>query len=433
MPPEKPTSFDETIIAPASAPGSAARGILRLSGPKSVQSLRELFEPMVEGQTENRIVSGSFFPWDRRRPVPATIFYWPKGHGYTGEESLEIHTVGSPPVLDAMIAAICRNGNIRLAKPGEFTMRAFLSGRIDLTQSEAVLGVIEATTDAALDTALDQLAGGLAKPLQKLRRELLDMLVRLEAGFDFAGEDVEFVSVSEIRQLLETASEHIESLRRKMTGRHLSGTKPRIVLLGPPNAGKTTLFNQLLGMERGIVSPTPGTTRDYLEEEWIVDGIPCILIDTAGLDGETRNEIDVAAQESSSTVAATADLILYCLETGTSNSEVDAVKSDAQRTLLVRTKGTTTADDIRSEIATRLRNSFFSCEVVASTAVRCRESLDRASQALEFAQNLLDSAVDEALVAMEIRVALNAVGEVIGEVHTDDLLDGIFSRFCIGK
>ena len=427
------TEFDETIIAPASVSGRAARGILRLSGPQSVQALGKLFKPTFGGGSECRIVSGSFFPWDPQRPVPATIFYWPKGHGYTGEESLEIHTVGSPPILDAMIAAICSNENIRLANPGEFTMRAFLSGRIDLTQSEAVFGVIEATNDTALDTALDQLAGGLANPLRKLREELLDMLVRLEAGFDFVEEDIAFVSDSEIRRLLESALQQIEPIRCKMMSRRLNNAKPRIVLFGPPNAGKTTLFNQLLGSEQGIVSPTPGTTRDYLEADWEIDGIPCVLVDTAGLDAQPLHGIDAAAQEVSTRVVTDADLVLYCLETEPRESERRFIEADAQRVLLVRTKGTTTTDEIRREMTTRLRGSFFSCEVVASTAVRCRESLEQASRALESAQKLSEANADEALVASEIRVALNVLGEIVGVVHTDDLLDRIFSRFCIGK
>ena len=423
--------LDETIVAPATAPGSAFRGILRLSGPMSVQSLKELFKPTFEGTEEKRLASGKFFPWNRRCHVPVTIFFWPAGHGYTGEESLEIHTVGSPPILDAMIAAICRNGNVRLAKPGEFTMRAFLAGRIDLTQSEAVLGVIEAANDAALDTALDQLAGGLANPLRQLREELLDMLVRLEAGFDFAGEDVEFVSVAEIRKLLKTALTHTESIHRKMTGRRLNAAKPRIILVGAPNTGKTTLFNQLLGSERGIVSATPGTTRDYLEADWSIDGISCILVDTAGIDTEPQSDVDAVAQGLSTTAAADADLILYCYEKETVPDAFIGLHT--QRIIPVRTRGTTTLDEIRNEIATRLRESFFSGEMVASTAVRSRDSLERATSALETARSLLESNNDESLVASEIRVALNALGEIVGEVHTDDLLDRIFSRFCIGK
>ena len=436
MLPEKPiiTQFDETIIAPASAPGGAFRGILRLSGPLSVQALRELVEPTFDSGTENRIASASFFPWDRRRPVPVTIFYWPKGHGYTGEESLEIHTVGSPPIIDAIIAAICRNENVRLANPGEFTMRAFLAGRMNLTQSEAILGVIEATTDVALDTALNQLAGGIAKPIKELREQLFDILVRLEAGFDFAEENIEFVSVQEIRSILASALERTESIRHKMMGRRLSEAKPRIVLIGPPNAGKTTMFNRLLGSERGIVSPTPGTTRDYLEADWNVDGIPCVLVDTAGFGLQLQNDIDITEQKLS-TPAATADLILYCLEDGTesSKSEADGIPLDTQQILFIRPKGTASLGEIRNEITARLRESFFSFDVVASTALRCRESVERANLALENAQKLIDTAFDESFVASEIRVALNFLGEIVGEIHTDELLDGIFSRFCIGK
>ncbi len=432
---ETSIQFDETIVAQASAAGNAVRGILRLSGPKSVQSIQSIFEPVFHGATDSRIVDGSLFPWGQRQPVPATLFFWPQGHGYTGEESLEIHTVGSPPVLDATIAAICRSENVRLAKPGEFTMRAFLAGRIDLTQSEAVLGVIEATNDKSLSAALDQLAGGVATPLKMLREELFDMLARLEAGFDFADEDIEFVSDSEVRRLLDTATEHAGSIRRKMTGRRLIGTKPKIVVLGPPNAGKTTLFNRLLGEERGIVSPMPGTTRDYLEADWTVDGISCVLVDTAGICPQTVDDVDVAAQELSTTVAADADLIVFCCEEGTEPDAVDQrrIDEEPQRFFLLRTKGKTTLDEIHREIATRLRATCFSCDVVASTAARCGESLERAGRSLENARNLLDSAVDEALVASEVRVALDALGEIVGEVHTEDLLDRIFSRFCIGK
>ena len=432
MPTETPiiVQFDETIIATASASGGGARGILRLSGPESIQVLRELFAPTFRGGSESSIVCGSFFPWDRHRPVPVTLFFWPKGHGYTGEEAIEIHTVGSPPILEAMIAAICRSGNVRLATPGEFTMRAFLAGRIDLTQSEAVLGIIEATSDAALGTALDQLAGGIAMPLKELREALFDMLARLEAGFDFAEEDIEFVSVAEIRRLLESTSERMESIRRKMTGRRLNDAKPRIVLIGPPNAGKTTLFNELLGSERGIVSPMAGTTRDYLEADWCIDGIPCVLVDTAGLG---MRSVDASVQELSSTAAAAADLVLYCIETG-AEPNLNAFRQVAtERILLVPTKGTTTTEEVRTRIAARLRTSFLPCEVVASTAVRCCELLDRANQALDSARKLLDGLFDEVLVASEIRGALDALGEVVGDVHSDDLLNRIFSRFCIGK
>ena len=427
------TPLDETILAQASALGSAARGVIRLSGPLSSQSLGELFEPAFGDGSGSRIVSGLFFPWNRQRPVPATIFYWPEGHGYTGEESLEIHTVGSPPILEAIIAAILRNENIRLARPGEFTMRAFLSGRIDLTQSEAVLGIVEATNDAALDVALDQLAGGLANPIRKLREAILDTLVRLEAGFDFVEEDIQFVSGTELRLFLQSASDHVESIRRKMAARRLNGAKPRIVLFGPPNAGKTTLFNQLLGSDHGIVSSTPGTTRDYLEVDGEIDGIPCVLVDTAGIKTQPLHDIDAVAQELSAAAATEADIILYCLEAEPSESERRAIETDSQRILLVRTKGTTTLDEIHREIAARLRNSFFPCEVVASTAVRCRECLERVGHALENVRKLPDANIDEALVASEIRVALNALDEIVGEVYTDDLLDRIFSRFCIGK
>ncbi len=436
--------FDDTIIAQASAHGAAARGILRISGPGSVRSLQDVFEPKIQDCLECLVVHGRLHPWNDSTFVDATIFYWPKGHGYTGEESLEIHTVGSQPILDAIHATLISDKKIRLAKPGEFTMRAFLAGRLDLTQAEAVLGVIDAKSDEALETALDQLAGGVGNAMRRLRRELLDVLAHLEAGFDFSDEDIEFVSINELRRQLETALSDTKTISHRMKNRRLHTEKPRIVLFGPPNVGKTTLFNRLLGSDRGIVSPVPGTTRDYIEAEWTINAtnnrepgsrLACTLVDTAGIDEILDASPDVMAQHLAREVLADADLIVFCVEKegGLTREEERFVEANAGRLVLYRTKKTNDVENLRREIVDHLRRKFSSCDVVETTAVRCRDSLERAVQSLETGLGLLDPVSDESLVAAEIRVALNALGEIVGEVHTDDLLDAIFSRFCIGK
>lgn len=444
------TAVDETIVAKATAPGGAFRGIVRLSGPEALSSLDSLFEPGIRHSSLRQAVSGRLVPWGSRQPVPAKVFYWPQGRGYTGQETVEIHTIGSPPILDSLISKLCQNDQVRLARPGEFTLRAFLAGRLDLTQAEAVLGVIDAGNEKALKTALNQLAGGLASPLKQLRETLFETVAHLEARLDFAEEEIEFISLPQVRSILEEVLQGIEQLRHRMSGRGLAHEKPRIVLVGSPNVGKSTLFNALSGQDRAIVSPTAGTTRDYLETETSFDGLSCLLIDTAGFD-ETNalDRIDEAARHFSREALESADLILFCHEpetmpTGPTDPRQLDVRTKADQASLpedsvplavsaVTGRG---MDLLRRRIADRLRQKIVDSEAVPNTALRCRESLDQAVQSLERALRGLDSdetVFDEALLAGEIRIALNALGLVDGSVHTEDILDRIFSRFCIGK
>ncbi|MDR2706182.1 MAG: 50S ribosome-binding GTPase, partial [Planctomycetaceae bacterium] len=275
--------FEETIIAQSTARGAAIRGMIRINGPAAIASLRGLFEPELHAEPKPYVKTGNLLFWGNSRPIPAKIFYWSEGRGYTGQQSVEIHTLGSQPILDAIITAVVQSGNVRQARPGELTLRAFLSGRLDLTQAEAILGVIEAPTPNALKIALQQLAGGMSQPLKQIREKLIEMLAHLEAGLDFPEEEIEFISRSEIGLVLGEIRERLELLQHRMTHRGYSDERPKITLLGQPNAGKSTLFNTLLQTNQAIVSPIPGTTRDYLEAEIILDGLPCTLVDTAGI------------------------------------------------------------------------------------------------------------------------------------------------------
>ena len=210
---------------------------------------------------------------------------------YTGQPVVEIHTLGSPPLLEIVLRSICAAG-ARPAGPGEFTLRAFLAGRIDLTQAEAVLGVIDAGDRHELEIALGQLAGGLARPLHRLRNKLLDLLAQVEAGFDFADEDLAFITREELDRQLAEAESDAAAILRQVDSRHESSPGVRAVLVGRPNTGKSSLFNALAGDRAALVSDHPGTTRDYLTAELDLDGVKCQLIDTAGTgnEGERRGE-----------------------------------------------------------------------------------------------------------------------------------------------
>jgi tRNA modification GTPase len=536
--------LDDTIAAIASPPGGAARGIVRLSGlaveicleacfrgvadnvgvavalppPESLQpgggsktatptyclatSSPTNFPHILEGELH---LPGIF------SPLPCELYLWPAGRSYTGQEVAEFHTFGSPPLLEALLKTLCAAG-ARLAEPGEFTLRAFLSGRIDLTQAEAVLGVIDADDPRQLRTALGQLAGGLAGPLHQLRDELLELLAHLEAGFDFAEEDISFIATGQLERQLAAAAERVAELLEKMSSRNLAETATKAVLVGRPNAGKSSLFNALLDRSGALVSPTPGTTRDYLCAELDLDGVKCRLIDTAGIEtdllpspfgrgigdnshlslpnqrprfarypvgarkgagGEScgENDIDSAAQSAAREQHRQAAICIICID-------ADSVPDDWERerieqfdpasTLLALTKidkvGQVSNLSLSKELAARqvgnrsydfmatssvtgegidllraeLRQKILSLgngggDVVAGTAARCGESLRSAGERLRRARAFIAQSAGEEFVAGEIRLALEEIGRVAGAVYTDDVLNRIFSRFCVGK
>ena len=419
----------DTIIARASASGSAFRGIIRVSGQHAIDVVKTIAESPDKIVLDKGVVKQRSACLDARivlphfAPFPATLLLWQAGHSYTGDETVEIHTIGSPILLDAIMEALLFASDcVRLANPGEFTLRAFLSGRLDLAQAEAVLGVIDAASDVDLKTALHQLAGNVSAPLSAVRTLLFETLVQLEASLDFADEDVPAVSAEALQQTLTEAFEQMEQLRQQITHRGIDGDKPKIVLTGLPNVGKSTLFNKLAQRDAALVSPLAGTTRDYLEAEIDWQGIPVVLIDTAGIGSEALGELDESAQAKAREVLAQADVVIYCYE----DVSPTFVR---ENTIHFQTKTPNESlEPLIQEVATLLHRSS-PHGMLPNTALRCRETLISASDSLLRARELSDSA----LVALEIRNAVNQLGLIDGTIHTEDILDSIFSRFCIGK
>lgn len=414
---------NETIIAQSSAAGAGVRGIIRISGDKAVSCVRSIttndFSSTI-GKKENDcqlpFINYSHITIPGFPSFPVKLFIWRTGHSYTGEEIVEIHTVGSQVILNKITDSILSfNENVRLAKPGEFTLRAFLSGRLDLTQAEAVLGVIEAADTVGLKTALQQLAGNVATPLSETRTMLLNLLTEIEAGLDFAEEDIIFVEPETMRHILTKALRQIENLRKQIDRRSLQNEKPKVVLIGKPNTGKSTLFNKLLGTDSAIVSNIEGTTLDYLEGETVFGGIVCTLIDTEGTFSRSADDVRQPFLP---------DVFVYCYET-----EPEPI--NGTNVLYYQTKRKEESiDDLRSQIGQKLREpAVMQTAVLLNTALRCKEAAKLASEAIHRALEL----TDESLVALEVRNAVNHLGLIDGSVHTDDILDRIFSRFCIGK
>ncbi len=483
---------DDTIVAVSSPLSGAARGIVRLSGRTCTEVLSAALQTEIPSPSKAVRQSVSF-PLDAFRSVYADLYLWPNGHSYTGEQSAEIHTVGSLPLLNRIVERLIQSG-ARAAEGGEFTFRAFLSGNLDLTQAEAVLGLIEAADQSAFKAAARQLAGGFSDKLNSIRDELKDTLVHLEAGFDFAEEDISFISADELFQRITRAQSQLKSVIGQLNLDSQSHFTPKVVLIGSTNAGKSSLLNALTENSTAIVSPVRGSTRDYLTKTVVWNNISLNLIDTAGWEqlaaSDSSTESDVSVHSSDSIgyqmqkmalqQRHQADFVVLCLPLGSQLEPWQTSLLQQNRVhLLVWTKSdlaksetneknkntsdqintisysgeqqiTSTVtgagiDALRQKIVKLIENRHESqTEILATTSKRCQANLEQMLICLEnalqlsrpdFAADSLSNLSDnyEELIAQSLRTALNYLGEIVGTVYTEDILEGIFGRFCVGK
>ncbi|MBM3981640.1 MAG: GTP-binding protein [Planctomycetes bacterium] len=454
----------------SSAPGPAPRAIVRVGGPGARAVVAKVFEAREGAKPRAASISpGALRLSGVHSPLPASLYFFAGPRSYTGQDIAEIHTVGSPPLVERLVADLLAAG-ARPARPGEFTMRAFLAGKKDLPQAEAVQAVIEAGTDADLRAALAQLAGGVSRPLDALRDDLLNLLADMEAALDFADEDIEFVGTADTLRRVGAAIDQLDAVRAQLDDRAVSGRPVRVALVGLPNAGKSSLFNALTG-GAALVSATPGTTRDYLTAPLTLAGVAAELIDTAGWQTAT-DTIEEQAQRLGREQSARADVIVWCDERGTFDQADSArLAATGAAVLKVRTKSDTTQPTPpaplpagrgeRGTLPPPCREGGRGGELLCSTISpngldalraalgdtamslarpalapsqsRCRHHVLTALERLHEARALATAGDAPELLALALRGALDALGEMTGAVHTDDLLDRIFSRFCIGK
>jgi len=440
------TDLREPIVALSSAPGPGGRAIVRLSSPDLLSLLGPLFTAAEPLAPERRRWEGTVRLEGIASPLPADLYLWPAPRSLTGQDVAELHTLSSPPLVELLIAELLRAG-ARAARPGEFTLRGFLAGKLDLTRAEAVLGVIEAGSRAELKHALSQLAGGVTRPLQELRDDLLDLLADVEAGLDFSEEDLHFVNQVDLLKRLAKGLALVTLVGKQLEQRGLSEGPFRVVLTGRPNVGKSSLFNAL-GAGAALVSPEAGTTRDYLVQRLEVEGTVLELVDTAGWHA-SNGAIESQAQELRREQAGRADLLLLCLEAGVllSVEEGEWLGRKEPPVLVVATKcdrGTaplaalpTSAAtgaglaELRSVLASRAR--AHARPALAPSLSRCRHHVAACLETLRRAHAAALFSDPAEVLALELRGALDQLGEMVGAVYTDDLLDRIFSRFCIGK
>ena len=464
--------LQRTIVAVSSGATPGRRAIVRMSGSQTIAILSRLFQGAGDQELLLTTVprAGSVtccFEMPVRTElssVPAIAYFWPDSRSFTGQPCAEIHLIGSMPIVEALITYLCSLGAAP-AERGEFTLRSFLAGKVDLVQAEAVLGVIEAESSAQLQQALSQLGGNLSRPVRAMRDQLVDLIAHLEAGLDFVEEDIAFISQPELILQLTSISEGLAGLSLQLNTRDVRSRTAQIVMVGLPNSGKSSLFNRLVGSDRAIVSPIAGTTRDAVAQSIDLAGLKVELIDTAGIEelrGDTpRDEAQVALQRR----LTQADLALFCVD---SSQPIDATwlasqvqaliqlgvtvitvgtKSDLTVPTNQRTPARSTLDvlvsvrsgsgiaPLQARLAACVASHLteYQSTAMQHMAIRCRQSLDAATATLRRAIALADSYEGEELVAAELRMALDDLSAVIGEVHSDDILGAIFSRFCIGK
>ena len=462
--------FFDTICAPATSVGSGAVSLIRISGPEALSVVDRVVRFRAGTAAESPGYSLKFGEIAGMDEVLVSLFRAP--HSYTGEDAAEICCHASPFIVSSLLDKLTEAG-CRLAEPGEFTRRAFINGKMDLAQAEAVADVIAASSAAQHRVAMNQLRGGYSAELRDLRKQLLELTALMELELDFSEEEVEFADRSRLRGLLDTACSHCRQLADSFClGNAIRNGMP-VAIVGAPNSGKSTLLNALLRDDRAIVSDIPGTTRDTVEETCVIDGVLFRFIDTAGI-RTSSDEIEKLGIERTFRKISEAEIVLGVVDISDETAAVeegirtliDKLDFSQQKLLILANKTDKTevnknvisinffvnsldkeANNIQLlEISAKtgfglenLRNSLVERAGIASasgtlvTNARHAAALREAASSLSAVSDGLDCGLPSDLLEEDLRAALASLGSITGEITTDEVLGEIFSKFCIGK
>ena len=459
---EKITGWDDTIVALATPPGIGAIGVIRLSGRNAFTIINQLFPSKNLIEQPSHSLHVGFLKDEDKLLDEVVLSLYKTPRSYTGEDVVEISGHGSPYVLQQIINACIKLG-ARLARPGEFTQRAFLNGKLDLTQAEAVADLIASNTSASQRAALYNIRGGFSQQLKELRERLIRFSALIELELDFSQEDVEFADRKQLNELLDETEAVITLLIHSFRLGNVIRNGISVAIIGKPNAGKSTLLNTLLNEERAIVSEIPGTTRDTIEEVLNIDGILFRLIDTAGIRRHTMDVIESTGVERSIAKMKEADLVLYLFDVNTITTdelkqvETDLLQQQIKHLLVAnkidftdeinakeKFKGITTIiflsalqkthiDILKERMVQTILEGKVQAESTIITNARHYHALQQLHSALAEVKKGLQDNLPGDLLALDIRRCLQYLGEITGEITNEDQLDYIFSKFCIGK
>ena len=470
---DKDMQQDYTISAIATAIGQGGIGIVRISGEKAVEIAEKCFRPAAGGKVREygrSAVYGNIYKENEEFLDEAICIVMEAPHSYTCEDVVELQCHGGPVVLRELLALTYRLG-ARPAEPGEFTKRAFLNGRLDLSQAQSVMDMIQARTTMSLEMAAGNLQGRLSEKIQEMRQEILGVIAHLEASIDFPEDDIEDVAMEEAELKVEKLHGDLEDLLASAQTGQILRDGLQTAIIGRPNAGKSSLLNLMLGQERAIVTDVPGTTRDSIEEYMNIGGIPLRLADTAGI-RETDNLVEKIGVDKAYSYAKEAELVLAVIDGSQPMSQEDEpiwqlLKECQGRIILILNKAdqdhVISEEQIREKAAEKEVEEIYRIislsaksgaglgaleeaikEMVFAGKISCRESImvsdARQADIIRQALVLLDqtrvtlmTGMSEDFVVIDLRSAWEKLGEITGETLGEDIIDEIFSRFCIGK
>ena len=460
---------DETIAAISTAYGPAGVGIIRISGDEAATVADKVFKSKsgvkIKDKDTYRITYGYIYAEDGQLIDEALALTMWGPFSFTGEDVVELQCHGGIVVLQKVLTLVLKAG-ARLAEPGEFSKRAFLNGRLDLAQAEAIMEMINAKTEAGVNSAAGQLQGNLSGEVKICRQEILEIIAYLEADLDFPEEDFARLSYAELQPRLSTIGARIEQLLHSFSRGRILREGLKVALIGKPNVGKSSLLNTLLKSQRAIVTDIPGTTRDTIEEYYNLGGIPLLLIDTAGL-RESEDPVEKIGVQKTKEIVERTDLVLYLfdLETGLTPEDQGFLRKIPPEKVLILVNKIDLADGQGNEVERIIRQELLDYRVLLISAteqigleeveeeikqlffaegleikeetfltnIRHKTALDKALEALNGAQNSLQNNLPSDFLLIDLKSVLDFLGEITGETIDEEIIDQIFAQFCLGK